>query len=54
MMKFFNVPEIAEAVKSDLIQWSALVMQIIGIELAVVVVSVLIAIYFQSRKRSFV
>lgn len=54
MMKFFNVPEIAEAVKSDRIQWSAMVMQIIVIELAVVVVSVLVAIYFQSRKRSFV
>jgi hypothetical protein len=54
MMKFFRVPEIAEAVKSDSIQWSGLVQQIIGIELAVLVVSIVVAIYCQSRKRSFV
>jgi hypothetical protein len=54
MMKFFGVPEIADAVKGDSIQWSALVLQIIAIELVVLVVSIVAAIYFQSRKRNFV
>jgi ABC-2 type transport system permease protein len=54
MMKFFQAPEIAEAVKGDSIVWGGLVLQVIAVELAVIVTAIVATFYFQSRKRSFV
>jgi ABC-2 type transport system permease protein len=54
LMQLFKVPDIAEVVKTDVIIWSPLIIKIIAVELAVVAVSIVVALLFQMRKRSFV
>jgi ABC-2 type transport system permease protein len=54
LMQLFKVPDIADVVKTDVIIWSPLIIRIIAVELAVVAVSIVVALLFQMRKRSFV
>jgi hypothetical protein len=54
LMKLFGNPEIAEVVKSDVLSWPAIVLQIIAVELLLIVVSLVIAFWFQTRKRDLI
>lgn len=54
IMKFFTHPVIAESMKQDTYFWAPIMSQIVAVEIAIIVISVIVAISFQSRKRSFV
>ena len=54
IMQFFRLPEIAETVKGDLVVWTPIMSQVALVESAVIVLSVMIALAIQSRKRSFI
>ena len=54
LMNLFANTEIAEVVKSDVLTWPNVVLQIIGVELLFIVVAVAIAFLFQTRKRDLV
>ena len=59
---FFNLfivglmrnPELAESMKSETVAWSPLMLQIIGCELAVIVLSIGLTVLLQTRKRDVV
>jgi ABC-2 type transport system permease protein len=53
-LKLFADEEVVEAVKSDVLIWPTLVLQIIGFELMFIVVALAVAIVFQTRKRDLV
>lgn len=54
LIKLFSIPEISEAMKTDVFRWTPLMSQILSVELAVIVLSVVIALAIQSRKRCFI
>ena len=54
LMKLFADNEVTEVVKSDVLSWPSIVLQIIGIELLVIAVALVTAFLFQTRKRDLV
>ena len=52
--KLFEFPEIAEAVKSDVLTWPPLVRQLLAAEIAVIVVAISSSVFFQTRKRDLI
>ncbi len=54
LMQLFANAEVAEVVKSDVLSWPTFVLQIIGVELLIIAVSLATAFYFQTRKRDLV
>ena len=54
LMKLFANAEVAEVVKSDVLSWPTIVLQIIGVELLIITVALAIAFLFQTRKRDLI
>jgi ABC-2 type transport system permease protein len=52
--KLFEIPEIAQAAKSDVLAWPPVVLQLLAVEVAVIVASIAVAVFFQTRKRDLV
>ena len=54
LVGLFQKPEIAEAMKSETYAWPPIISQILGIEIAVILIALTLALAVQSRKRSFI
>lgn len=54
LMQLFANAEVAEVVKSDVLSWPSLVLQIIGVELLIISVALAAAFLFQTRKRDLI
>lgn len=54
LIKFFSNPEIAQAMKTDVYMWTPVMTQVLSVEIVVIVLSVVVALAIQSRKRSFI
>ena len=54
LMQLFANAEVAEVVKSDILSWPTIVVQIIGVELLIIALAVAAAFLFQTRKRDLV
>jgi hypothetical protein len=54
LMKLFSDSEIAEVTKGDIVTWPAIVLQILAVELALIVASLVIAFLVQTRKRDLI
>ncbi len=54
LMKLHADEEVTEVVKSNVLSWPSIVLQIIGIELLVIAVALATAFLFQTRKRDLV
>lgn len=54
IFKLMRLPEIAESIKEDAYVWTPLMLQIVAIEVVAIIVSVIIALAIQSRKRNFI
>lgn len=54
LIKLFSSPEISEVMKTDIFRWTPLMSQVLSAEIAVIVLSVVIALAIQSRKRCFI
>jgi hypothetical protein len=54
LVKLFSIPEISEVIKTDVFRWTPLMSQVLSVEIAVIVLSVVIALTVQSRKRCFI
>jgi ABC-2 type transport system permease protein len=53
-MHFFNHPDVTEVIQGDTVRWPPFVLQVLAIELAVIVVSLIAAAVFQMRRRDLV
>lgn len=54
IMKLFQDPEVAAVMKSDVLTWPNIVLQIVAVEATTVVLAVVVAFLFQTRKRDLV
>lgn len=54
MMQFFANTEISAAIKGDVVTWPNVVLQIIGIELITITISLIAAFVLQTRKRDLI
>lgn len=54
LMQLFAIPEVSEVVKSDILSWPNIVLQIIAVELLIVIAALMMAFVFQTRKRDLV
>jgi hypothetical protein len=54
LMQLFQTPEVAEAMKGDVLTFSPLLVQIMSIEIGIIVVSLIAALALQTRKRDLV
>ena len=54
LFKFFANPEISQAMQSDAYTWTPVMSQILFVEIAVILLSVIVALAIHSRKRSFI
>jgi hypothetical protein len=54
LMKLFQDPEVAEVVKGNIVQWPALVLQMIAGELLIICLALVVAVLFQFRKRDLI
>lgn len=54
LMQLFANAEVAEVVKSDVLSWPSLILQIIGVELLIISVALAAAFLFQTRKRDLI
>jgi hypothetical protein len=52
-MLFAN-PEVSEVAKSEVLSWPIVVVQVIGVELLVIAVALVMAFFFQIRKRDLI
>ncbi len=54
LMQLFANAEVVEVVKSDVLSWPSIVLQIIGVELLIITVALATAFLFQTRKRDLI
>jgi hypothetical protein len=54
LMKLFADPTILAITKSDVLTWPPVVLQILAVEIVLIVGSLVIAVYFQTRKRDLI
>lgn len=54
LMKLFAIPDVLEVTKSSALSWPPVILQIIGIELLTIVVSLVVVFVFQTRKRDLI
>lgn len=54
LMQLFADTEVSEVVKSDILTWPKLVLQMVGVELLIIAVALVTAFLFQTRKRDLV
>lgn len=54
LMKINAVPEIAAARRSEVLTWPSAALQILGVELLVIAVSISLALFLQTRKRDLI
>ena len=51
LMQLFAIPEVQEVVKSDVLSWPTIVLQIIAVEILIIVAALVVAFFIQTRKR---
>ncbi len=54
LMQLFANAEVVEVIKSDVLSWPSIVLQIIGVELLIITVALATAFLFQTRKRDLI
>jgi len=54
LMKLFENPEVSAAIKSEILTWPNVVLQIVAIEVITFVLALVLAFLFQTRKRDLV
>lgn len=54
LMKLFADPTISAMTKSDVLTWPPLVLQILAVEIVLIVATLAMALYFQTRKRDLI
>ncbi len=54
MMQLYANEEVAAVVKSDVLSWPTIVLQIVAVELVTIVIAIALAFMFQTRKRDLV